>query len=94
MPVKAETLCSVLQTQYSFLTKWTSCQVSSCRPADRQCDDSERGKIVLCDKIAQFTLLSRAGAANMDNGMLSYLSGPPAERVAIRGVEDEGDLAF
>ena len=33
-------------------------------------------------------------AANTDNGMLSYLSGPPAERVAIRGVEDEGDLAF
>ena len=49
---------------------------------------------MLCDKIAQFTLLSRAGAANTDNGMLSYLSGPPAERVAIRGVEDEGDLAF
>ena len=68
--------------------------VSRCRPADRQCDDGERGKIVLCDKIAQFALLSRAGAANTDNGMLSYLSGPPAERVAIRGVEDEGDLAF
>ena len=49
---------------------------------------------MLCDKIAQFALLSRAGAANTDNGMLSYLSGPPAERVAIRGVEEEGDLAF
>ena len=78
----------------TLVIKWTSCQVSRCRPADRQCDDGERGKIVLCDKIAQFTLLSRAGAANTDNGMLSYLSGPPAERVAIRGVEEEGDLAF